>query len=65
MKLNEKKSNIMLFNRAKTLDFQPKILINGKLLDVVKFTKLLGVMISSDMKWNKNVQYISGRGRKR
>ena len=63
--MNEKKSNIMLFNRAKTLDFQPKILINGKLLDVVKFTKLLGVMISSDMKWNKNVQYISGRVRKK
>ena len=55
----------MLFNRAKSVDFQPKVLLNGKLLDVVNFTKLLGVMISSDMKWNKNVEYISGRVRKK
>ena len=65
MKLNTKKTNIMLFTRAKKYDFQPELYIDNDLLNVVEVTKLLGVMISSDLKWKENVQYIVSRCMKR
>ena len=65
MKLNTKKTNIMIFTRAKKYDFQPEMYIDNELLNVVEVTKLLGVMISSDLKWKENVQYIVSRCMKR
>ena len=61
MKINKEKTKIMLFSRAQSWDFQPNLYIEGNLLDVVEQTKLLGVMISSDLKWSKNDQYIKER----
>ena len=50
MKLNHKKTKLMVFNEAKTKDFMPSFVMNGNELDVVEETKLLGVVITSDMK---------------
>ena len=61
MKLNSKKTNIMIFNKSRKLDFQPTVYINGDLLDVVEHSKLLGVMISTDLKWAENIKYIVTR----
>ena len=58
MKINSKKSSIMLFSRSKKYDFQPDLCIDDKLLDVVEETKLLGVMVSSNLKWKKHVSYL-------
>ena len=58
MKINQIKTKIMLFNTAKTNDFTPTIKIDGELLEVVEELKLLGVKISSDLKWNANTKYI-------
>ena len=49
----------------KKYDFQPEMYIENELLNVVEVTKLLGVMISSDLKWKENVQYIVSRCMKR
>lgn len=65
MKINTKKTNIMLFTRAKTRDFQPQIFIEDQLLDVIESTKLLGVMISSNMKWDNTVEYIRSKAAKK
>ena len=43
------------------MDFQPEIFINNIMLDVVEESKLLGVILSSDLKWAKNVAYIVTR----
>ena len=64
MKLNIKKTNIMLFSRSKSRDFQPEIFIENQLLDVVESTKLLGTILSTNMKWDDNVEYIRNKAMK-
>ena len=61
MKVNQNKTKIMLFNRGRSYDFQPTIYLNDSLLEVVDDSKLLGIMISSDLKWNRHVNYIRGK----
>ena len=61
MKLNNKKTVLMSFSKSRSLDFQPKILVDQKLLEVVESQKLLGVVISSDLKWTKHVKYIENK----
>ena len=52
----KKKSSIMIFNRCKKYVFQPVLYLEGKLLNVVNETKLVGCIISSDLKWSKNIK---------
>ena len=59
MKLNLEKTKLMLFNPCVSKDFMPEISINNTRLDVVEQSKLLGVIISSDLKWEANTQYIA------
>jgi hypothetical protein len=59
MKINKKKTKSMLFNSAKTKDFTPKLKIDNDIIELVEEMKLLGVKITSDMKWNKNTEYIT------
>ena len=59
MKLNKDKTKVMLFNSARQSDFMPNIEVDGQNLDVVEEFKLLGVMISSDLKWQANTDYIT------
>ena len=65
MKINKSKTKIMLFNRSRKWDFQPNIQIDNTLLDIEESTKLLGVIISSDLKWSKNVQNMTMKARKK
>ena len=52
MKLNDKKSNIMIFNNTKNYQFQTRLTMNGKPLPIVNEAKLLGTLITSDLKWD-------------
>ena len=61
MKLNTKKSHIMLFSRSKKKDFQTEVYVNGSLLDVHDEAKILGTYITSDLKWKRNTQYIQSK----
>ena len=61
MKLNQKKTKIMLFNRSTKYDFHPEIFVEDELLEVVESTKLLGVMVSSDLKWDTHISYVVRR----
>ena len=49
----------MLFNTSTTNDFQPDMKIDGIKIEVVKQMKLLGVIISNDLKWHENTKFIS------
>ena len=54
MQINKKKTKIMLFNDATHNDFMPEMTINYvEFFEVVEEIKLLGVMITSDLKWQK------------
>ena len=54
MKLNKKKSSIMIFNFTYNYQFSTRLTINDTLLDIQKETKLLGVIITDDLSWGKN-----------
>ena len=62
MKINESKSKIMLFNRSKKFDFPPEYSFsNGQNLEVIEETKLLGIVLTSDLRWASNTNYIFKR----
>ena len=62
MTINERKTQIMCFNFRKSLEFPPIFRIgNGIQLDIVDHAKLLGVVISSDLKWSRHVDYMCRR----
>ena len=58
-------SHILLFHRSKSKDFQPEIYVGDSLLNVFEESKILGVILTSDLKWAKNTQYIVSRCMKR
>ena len=58
MVLNEKKTKCMVFNRSKKFQFTTDIKLKQKRLDIVDETKLLGVIITNDLRWNRNTEVL-------
>ena len=48
----------MIFNNSKKLQFTTDLKLKGERLNIVDETKLLGLIITSDLKWNKNTEKI-------
>ena len=67
LRIKEKKTNIMKFNFAKIHDFPPEMSINGfnDNLEVITETKLLGVIITNDLRWSANTEYICAKAYKK
>ena len=61
MKLNYKKTKLMVCNLAKTKDFLPRFTFNNDELEVVEETRLLGLIIISDLSWSSNTNYITNQ----
>ena len=62
MQINERKSNIMLFNKSRTIDFPPEFSFrNEQHLAVVDETRLLGVVLSTDLRWQANTMAMCSR----
>ena len=56
MKINRKKTKILVFNPSKKLDFLPQLNFPGESpLEVIYSTKLLGVTLSSNLSWQEHV----------
>ena len=55
----------MIFNFTKNLQFNARFNINNKNLEQVDHTKLLGTIVSSDLSWWKNTQFIIQKAYKR
>ena len=59
MKINNSKSKVMIFNKSKKYDFQPEFSFsNGENLECIEETKLLGIILSSDLSWGLNTKAI-------
>ena len=56
MKLNYRKTKVMVFNPCKSLEFKPEINIEGNQLEVVEEVRLLGLILRSDMRWVSNTE---------
>ena len=65
MKINNKKSKTMIFNFSKNHQFSTKLELENEILKVVKETKLLGTIISDNLKWDKNTENIVKKCNKR
>ena len=59
MKLNDKKTNYMVFNFTENMQFTTRLYLENTLLESVKETKLLGTKITTDLKWHKNKHMLS------
>ena len=58
MKVNYRKTKLMVFNPGKSRDFFPRFIFNSMELEVVEEIKLLGVVIKNDLLWGANTEYI-------
>ena len=59
MKINASKSKVMIFNKSRKYDFPPEYSFSdGQFLEVLGETKLLGIQISSDLRWFSNTKAI-------
>ena len=65
MKLNEKKTKIMIFNFTHNYQFSTRFYLESHLLEIVKSTKLLGTMVTQDLTWWENTNYLTRKGYQR
>ena len=64
MVINKNKTQIMSFNKSRKWDFPPELVFsNGEQLEVISETKLVGVIVSDNLSWHKNTEYICKRAR--
>ena len=65
MELNEKKSKVMIFNYTKNFQFSTRLYLGETLLNIISETKLLGTIITDDLTWHKNTDYLVKKGYQR
>ena len=60
MKINESKTKILLFNTSHNFDFPPELSLQSSstFLEVVEHTRLLGIQISTDLRWAEHSKYL-------
>ena len=56
MKLNLKKTNLITFNFTRKYQFTPNLSLEGSQLGVVQQTKLLGLTVTDDGRWDVNTK---------
>ena len=62
MKLNPKKTKVMVFNPIRRgIDFKPYTKLKGNPLEVVSNHKLVGFLLSDNMKWDLNIESLINR----
>ena len=69
LKINHKKSKVMIFNTSRKYDVMPQLTLPdmgaGDHLEVVETAKLLGVVVRSDTRWYDNTNFICKKGYQR
>ena len=65
MELNVEKSKAMIFNFTHNYQFSTNLSHNGDDVEVINQTKLLGTIITDDLKWHKNTESLVRRANTR
>ena len=65
MELNPKKTKNIVFNFSTLYQFTTNIVMKDETIETVSETKLLGTIITDDMKWDKNTEYLVKKANKR
>ena len=58
MLINKQKSKCMIFNFTDKFQFSTRLAINDEPIEVINSTKLLGTIITSDLRWEENTSQI-------
>ena len=58
MLVNEKKTKCMIFNFTEKYQFSTRLSINNQPIEVIDSTRLLGTIITNDLKWEENTAQI-------
>ena len=65
MELNASKTKVMIFNFTRDYQFTTNIKLLGSDIEVVNRTKLLGTILTSDLKWSENTKDLVRKGNAR
>ena len=65
MELNAKKTKSMQFNFSKNLQFKTDLVLKKQNIENVQEIKLLGIILTSDLRWDKNIEYLVKYANKR
>jgi hypothetical protein len=65
IKINHKKTKLMVFNPCTSVDFMPEFTLDNQELEVVGEMRLLGLILRADMKWTSNTDNMVKRANKR
>ena len=65
MELNRQKSKAMIFNFSKSHQFTSRTKIESENIEVIKETKLLGVIVSDNLSWDNNTMQLIKRANAR
>ena len=65
MMLNAKKTKSMQFNFSRNLHFKTDLLLGNQKIENVQEIKLLGLILTSDLCWDKNTDYLVKDANKR
>ena len=66
MKINPNKTKIIKFNKSRKQDFPPELFLSdNEKLEVVPEIKLVGVLVTQGLKWQKNTDYICAKARQK
>ena len=64
MTINKQKIKVISFTKSRKWDFPPELhFSDGTQIEYLKETKLVGVIVSEDLKWYKNTLYICQKAR--
>ena len=58
MKLNGKKTKLMIINFTRNYQFSSRNYLQNELIEIIEETKLLGCVLSSDLKFHKNTEFM-------
>ena len=61
LSLNISKTHCMLFTRKRSIVNSPTIVMNNTVINFVHETKFLGVILSSNLRWDKHITNISNK----
>ena len=65
MLINQKKTKALIFNFTDKYQFTTRLSLNNEIIEIVPETKLLGMIIQNDLKWDSNTANLVKRANSR
>ena len=66
MKINKKKTQVMLFNKSRKWDFLPEMEFeDGTQVEVISETKIVGLILTDNLTWHRNTEYLTQKARRK